>query len=153
MAQGRGRPSKLTPETQAKICAAIRGGNYRQVAAQWAGINRVQFSRWMKRGEKETSGIHRDFRNAVLEAERAAEIAAVALVMKAASEDPKHAQWWLERKCHTRWGRKDRTEITGRNNGPVMMQIIEQIVTSSDDSDSKPEGDKASSSPGKLPPK
>lgn len=33
-----GRPTKLTPEVQEKMLVAIRGGNYREVASQWAGI-------------------------------------------------------------------------------------------------------------------
>ena len=37
-------------------------------------------------------GIYTDFRTRVIEAEEAAEIRMVALVMKAASEDPKHAR-------------------------------------------------------------
>jgi len=37
--------------------------------------------------------------------------------MKAAEEDPKHAEWWLERKHPERWGRKERHELTGAGGG------------------------------------
>jgi hypothetical protein len=32
------------------------------------------------------------------------------VLIEAASKDPDHAKWWLERKFHERWGRRDRTE-------------------------------------------
>ena len=115
-----GRPTKLTPEVQAKIVLAISGGNYRQVAAEWAGIPPDTLAHWM--------GRHREpylsFRHAVLEAEKMAEIGAVALIMKAAKEDPKHAEWWLERKFHERWGRKDRHEVTGADGGPIDARVV-----------------------------
>jgi len=114
----------LTAEVQRKVCDAISGGNYKMIAAQWAGISIKAFLSWMKRGKEEESGIYHDFRLAVLEAERAAEIRAVALVMKAAEQDPKHAQWWLERKCHRRWCRKDRYQISGTKDGdPIKVQL------------------------------
>ena len=113
-----GRPTKLTPEVQTKVVQAISGGNYRQVAAEWAGIPPDTLAHWM--------GRHREpylsFRHAVLEAEKTAEIRAVALVMKGAAEDPKHAEWWLERKFHERWGRRDRTEVTGAGGGPIQHE-------------------------------
>jgi hypothetical protein len=38
--RGRGRPSKLTPAVQATICAAVRAGNFLEVAAESAGVSR-----------------------------------------------------------------------------------------------------------------
>ena len=99
----RGRPTKLTADVQARLCEALRGGNYRETAALWAGITPETLARWMqKKGDRYDA-----LRQAVQEAERAAEVRAVALVMKAAAEDPNHAKWWLERKYPERWGRRD----------------------------------------------
>jgi hypothetical protein len=113
-----GRPTKLSAELQARLCEAIRSGNYRETAAQWAGVSPETLSRWMHR-----KGARYDaFRRAVLEAERAAEIRAVALVMKAAADDPAHARWWLERKFPDRWGRRERHELTGEGGGPVRVE-------------------------------
>lgn len=111
----RGRPSKLTPQTQKKICDAISQGNYRQVAAEWAGITYRIFYDWMKKGRSDSSGKYCDFFHAVVEAEKAAEIRCVGLVMEAAANDARHAEWWLERKAHKRWGRKDRLETKGEH--------------------------------------
>jgi len=115
-----GRPTKLTPEVADKICQAIAGGNYREVAAAWAGIGERTLREWMQRGESPRSRYH-DFRRRVLEAEQAAEIRAVGLIMAKAATDPVHAQWWLQRKHPERWGRKDRlqAEISGPGGGPV----------------------------------
>jgi len=99
-----GRPTALNPELQANVIELVEHGNYRYVAAGAVGISRKTFCEWMKRG---TSGrpedeIYRSFRDAVLAAEKRAEIG---MVMQATSGDPKHAQWWLERKFPERWGR------------------------------------------------
>lgn len=126
--RGRGRPCQLTPEITAKVVQAISGGNYRQVAAQWAGVSARTFHEWVAKGKRQSSGIYVDFLQAILEAERAAEIRMVALVMKAAAEDPRHAEWWLERKCHDRWGRKDRKEITGAKGGPLRVDAVRGMV-------------------------
>lgn len=127
-----GRPSKLTPELQARIVQAINGGNFRCVAAEWAGVSAKSMRAWMAKGAKERSGVHKEFRAAILEAERAAEIRMVALVMKAAADDPKHAEWWLERKCHERWGRKDRKEITGAKGGPLKVEAVRGMIEDPD---------------------
>jgi hypothetical protein len=108
----RGRPTKLTPEITKKICDAVSGGNFRYVAARWAGVPIRTLRWWCAQGRKAKKGPMRDFLHALLEAEKAAEIRAVALVMKAAAKDAKHAEWWLERKYPKRWGRKDNQKIT-----------------------------------------
>lgn len=98
-----GRPLTLTPELCGLICQAIRDGNYREVAAKWAGVPVRTFLRWCARGKKEESGPYSDLWHAILEAEADAEIKMVDAVMKAAVSDPRHAQWWLERKFPERW--------------------------------------------------
>ena len=118
-----GRPSKLTPEVQEKVAASIRAGNFRYVAGLWAGIAERTFETWMRLGKARPRSKHGEFRRAVLEAEKAAEMRCVALVMKAASQDARHAEWWLERKYPQRWGRKDRHEVTGKGGGPVQAQL------------------------------
>lgn len=100
----RGRPSKLTPDLRARLLAAIRGGNYRQTACQWVGIDYTTFARWMRESKADPDGPHGPLYQEVLEAETAAEIQAVANLVKAGRDDPKLTQWWLERKFPERWG-------------------------------------------------
>jgi hypothetical protein len=107
-----GRPDKLTPEVQEKILAALRGGNYRSAAAWAAGVDIRTVRAWLRRGREEPRSKYGEFRQGVLGAEKAAETHCVNLVMEAAAQDPKHAQWWLERKRPNQWGRKDRSEVT-----------------------------------------
>ncbi|MDP2322555.1 MAG: hypothetical protein Q8N51_00815 [Gammaproteobacteria bacterium] len=104
--RSRGRPSKFTPEIRAKILDAISAGNYREVAAEYAGVGKRTFYTWMHDKGRECE----DFQQSVTQAENQAEIRMVALVAVAAKKDAKHAQWWLERKFHDRWGRKDHVE-------------------------------------------
>ena len=106
-----GRPPKLTLEVREKIVNAIRQGNYRHVAAQWAGIGSTTFKRWMSLGKVQRRGPHASFRAAVLEAEQAAEIMAVSLIMKAAKIDWRAALAFLERKFPERWGRRDHHQV------------------------------------------
>ena len=121
MSKGPGRPPKLSSEVVDRICQALAAGNYRGVAAQWAGVSQRVMREWMARGKEEKKGPYRDFRRRVLEAEKSAEIRAVGLVMKAAQEDARHAQWWLERKFNARWGRKDATKVTGEVKATVSV--------------------------------
>lgn len=109
---GPGRPSKLTPEVTEKVLVALRAGNWRQVAAEYAGISSRTFRDWMAAGATEPKSPEGEFRRQVVEAEKSAEMRMVALVMKAAVGDAKHAEWWLERKANRRWGRKDRLETS-----------------------------------------
>lgn len=118
-----GRPSSMTPEIRAKLLEALRGGNYRGVACQWAGVDDSTLRRWMRKGLDEPDSEWAKFREEVIEAEQSAEVRAVALIMRGAESDPKHAQWWLERKFPERWGRKDRLALTGRDGGAIQAQV------------------------------
>lgn len=126
-----GRPSKLTPETQEKICLALRGGNFRSTAAQWAGVSYRVFLEWMKVGSERPKSRHGAFRAAVIEAEKAAEIHAVGLIVKAAAKDPKHAEWWLSHRHSERWADKARmqmrAELTGKNQAPLFPPAADEL--------------------------
>lgn len=129
-AKPRGRTRLLDkPETQEKVerlLSALRGGNFREVACEWAGIPERTFRAWMDEGEAGAPESSVAFCRQVIEAEKAAEIHCVELVMREAEQDPKHAEWWLERKHPDRWGRKDRlqAEHTGANGGPVLFEVV-----------------------------
>ena len=61
-----GRPSKLTPECQARIVQAIEVGATYELAAGYGGISYETFRRWMNAGEKAKSGIRRAAGRALL---------------------------------------------------------------------------------------
>ena len=99
-------PRKLTPEVIAGFRQIILEGNFRAVAAKRLGIGQRTFHRWMALGKKYPDGVYGRLRQAVLEAEAAAERLAVRGVLLAGhTEDARHLEWWLERKYPERWGR------------------------------------------------
>ena len=119
-----GAKGKLTPEMQNKIVQAIRGGNYIEIAARYAGIDPATFWTWMKKGEAEASGIYHNFHNAIKDAEALSEAEAVAQV-RLASRDPRNwaaGMTWLERRFQTRWSRTDRQE----HSGEIKIRIVDE---------------------------
>lgn len=75
---GGGMPSKLTPETEAKILEWIRKGCFVTVAVRAVGVGLTTFKRWMRR--KDQRG--RDFQKAVEQAKAGARAEAEADVFK-----------------------------------------------------------------------
>lgn len=101
-----GRPTKLTPEVQEKICNAIRAGNYYEAACAYAGIGYSTFRTWMIKGEKARSGKYREFVEAIKKAEYEAEVRLVAQWQKHMPENWQAIATFLERRYPERWGRR-----------------------------------------------
>lgn len=119
-----GRPSVLTPALQEKILEAIKAGLFRQQAADWAGIGQRTLFTWLQQGKAKPSSPQGAFRQAVLKAEKAAEMRCSALIQQAAGKDWKAAAWFLERKFHSRWGRQQTLQHTGAQGGPLVVNVI-----------------------------
>ena len=117
--------SKITPEITKKIAGYIKSGNYPEVAASLAGIDRSTFYRWIKKGNNAKSGLHKIFCDSIKEAEDYAEAAAVERVRKAGDENWTALAWWLERKHPKKWSRKQQIDL--EHSGE-----IKQKVTSND---------------------
>lgn len=122
-----GRPTKLTPEVQERILMAIRGGNYLETAAAYAGIGISTFKRWMGRGEKAQKGQFRAFWEAVQKARSEAEVRNVTLIQTAAKDNWQAAAWWLERSFFDRWGRKVKQELSSDPDKPLTITIKREI--------------------------
>jgi transposase len=104
------RPSKLTPDVQARICEAVRAGNYLDVASEYGGVSAATFHRWIARGVKDTKGPYVAFRAAIEKAERDAEVALVATWRRQAIDNWQAAAALLERRYGKRWGRRQTVE-------------------------------------------
>lgn len=91
---------------------ALRAGNYLETAAAFAGVSKVTLYDWLRRGNEQSSGRFRDFLNAVEKALADAEVRDVAIIAKAAGADWKAAAWRLERRHGSRWGRREKHEIS-----------------------------------------
>jgi hypothetical protein len=120
-----GRPTDCTPETTAKICAALRLGVSQECAATSAGITERSFYIWLEKG-REGLEPYVQFLQEVHAAENDAEMELVNLIKASAQDDWKAGAWILERRHPRRWGRLDRSEISGANGGPV--QVAAQVV-------------------------
>jgi len=109
-----GRPCKLTPELQAKICKALIDCAPRETAALVAGIGRTTFFKWMAAGtpkeDDEDAQVidpkFRDFRDAVEKAEAQGQEKLIGMVMKAAPKDWKAAMTMLERRWPQQFARR-----------------------------------------------
>lgn len=134
------RPSKINPKIQAKICDAIRAGNYIETAAAHAGINKSTLYEWMKRGAREKDRVERaggrakvkkseaefvEFSNAVEKALADAEVRDVMIVANAATTDWRAAAWRLERKFPDKWGRKDKVQAEVEHSGTVTNNHVD----------------------------
>ena len=131
-----GRPTKLTKEIQQKIISALTAGNYQDTASAYAGISTSCFYNWLERGKKErdrliagekakkAEEIFVEFVDAIESARAQAEVRSVALIQKAANDGTwQAAAWYLERSHPQRWGRINRTEISGPDGGPIETKI------------------------------
>jgi len=98
-----GTPSKLTTERSEAILTALRMGCTREAAAGVGDIHRVTLLRWMDDAA---------FRSEVEKAEQQAEAAYTYSVQAAVPKNWQAAAWWLERRRHESYGRRDRVELT-----------------------------------------
>jgi hypothetical protein len=122
-----GRPDKLTPEVQQRLCDAVRACNYYRAACRYAEVGYTTFPRWMSTGKKATRGKFREFRCAVLKAQADAEVALVAMWRAAAPEDWRAAAELLGRRYPRRWAPRQRHEHTGRRDRPIAF-TFDQII-------------------------
>ncbi len=120
-----GRPTKLTPEVQETIVSNLSSCAHRSIAASCAGIGKRTFVTWMRKGKELPKSRYGSFRRAILEAETRAEMRLAALIVKAAANDPKQAQWMLSHRFPQRWGEKTRMELSGRAGAPVEVSVAD----------------------------
>ena len=114
-----GRPCKLTPEVQERVCAALREGNYLEAAAAYAGITYRSLRSWLNQGKRARRGKMFQFLQATLKAQADAEATVVAQWRQQIPENWQAARDFLARRFPDRWGPKERQEITGKGGKPL----------------------------------
>ena len=149
------RETKLTPERQKTIVDAIRGGCYFVTACQLAGIDDKTGYRWLS----DQRPMYREFRDAVKNAEAAAEAERVLRIRQAATggkqttrrtikiypngtqeitETTEIAEpnwtadaWFLERKFPARWGKQEKIqqEIRVVSSDEKIDSILSELFT------------------------
>jgi transposase-like protein len=85
------------------VLEAIRGGATRKAAALHAGIDDATLYRWMV--------AKASFASAIARAEADVEVRCTALILNAATTDPRHAEWWLERRRPDDYARRERVDL------------------------------------------
>ena len=122
-----GRRTKLTPEVQKRICDAVRGGNFFEVACEWAGVSASTGYDWIQRGEgthplRRKTKQYVEFVDAVRAAEREAE---VSLVVKWRQVDDWRAiAEFLSRRFPERWTPRQRQEVSGPDGGKLQHEVV-----------------------------
>jgi transposase len=123
------RQTKLTAKTQEVIVSAIAAGNYMETAAQAAGIDKTTLYNWLRRGEEEPESIYSNFLHAVEKAKAEAEERDLKVITQAAHDGSwQAAAWKLERRTPHKWGRVNRTEISGPEGKPVEVRTSVEAI-------------------------
>lgn len=141
-----GRKTLLNEQRLETIATMLRAGAYVDDACRAVGIHRSTFYNWMQRGniqrERLNAGLEieaseqpfLDFLDTIEEADAEGIIGHLMNIDNAAKNGTWQASAWiLERKQPKKWGRYDRTEITGPEGGPIQINVsteeLERKVT------------------------
>ena len=126
IAAGKGSPPvvmPISPTAQERVLVALRGGNYLETAAHYAGIDPKLLRRIVTEGDplhKNTTAAKQEFREKVVLAEAEGEAFAIQTILRVGRDrQPKMLTWWLERRFPNRWGRKDRLTVVSQDAGAL----------------------------------
>ena len=115
-----GRPTKRTPEVEARLMDALRKGNTRRASCASAGISDETLANWAKDSL--------DFLDALTRAENLAEIGYLDVIQESSlNGDWKAAAWWLERRRKAEYS--SRTEVTGADGGALKVETTAAELT------------------------
>ena len=110
-------PRKWSDERIEVILESLRRGNTRSASSAAAGISRATFYRWIE--EDET------LRDSVEKAEAEAETRFADRILDAADSGVwTAAAWWLERRRHQDYRKREGVQITGADGGAVQVEAI-----------------------------
>jgi hypothetical protein len=126
----RGGPiPKLTPERHKLVVESLAAGVPRVFAAMRAGITERCLYQWLAKGRKggKRNELYVQLFQAIQKAEADAVARNVAIVQKAASKSWQAAAWWLERRYHAEFGRKDRTVIQPVRKGDLGAEVRRRL--------------------------
>lgn len=134
------RTTKLTPQLIADAEKYLKAGNYAITVISLLSISEKSWYRWLERGEREKTGVYRDFYEAVKRGESVAEGGAVSEILRAGKEGNWQAfAWFLERKFPKRWGRKTVVVMDDETvNDPIneLLKAIQGKVKEKEDASS-----------------
>ena len=128
------RPTKLTPDIQAKIINAISLGMTRELTAKFAGIGLPTLYGWLAMG-RAGKAPYSKFADAVHEAEAKGALMNLAIIQQAAKKDWRAATWILQ----TRHGyHKGSEEVV--HPSPAERASVQRLISEIQELDKKLEG-------------
>ena len=92
----RGRPTKLTPELQERVCTLLSVGNTIETSCTLAGIHVDTLYAWCSQGEAGKSSRHHEFSEAIKKARASAEAHHIQRIYQG-ERNWQSSAWWLER--------------------------------------------------------
>ena len=111
-----GRPTKRTPEIEAKVFRALGNGLSRESASKFAGIGRETLARWEKRDAT--------FGAKLAEIEAAWELSMVEAATEGIAKQPKLAVDLLERRRPS-WNREAQAaQVAGNQRNTIAPQLV-----------------------------
>lgn len=132
---------KYSNEITLEICKYLRAGNTQHDSAVLAGISEDTFYEWRKNKT--------EFSEAIKKAEKECKARNIAIIQRAAEKTWQAAAWWLERRYSSEYALKSINELTGKDGGPIKLNIITgadyvsytgKITASSEESSVTPAG-------------
>lgn len=147
-----GRVSILTPAFISDVAALLVAGNHQDAVAEYKGISRTTWKRWLDEGQHIAAGgsaakgpngtiyepdLKREFWNVVQQSRAKAEVRNVAIVNRRAQNgDVRAAIWWLEHARPQRWGNRSVIALEGGDpNKPVRLQDLRASYDDADTDD------------------
>lgn len=115
----------LLPIYKDKLVALVASGVSIEDAAIYLGIGESTIYLWKQLGMKQKSGIYRRLLEDMKRAEMMAKVSKIRVVESAAKSDPKMALELLARKYPKEYGKKDLNMLTGKDGGPVEVEMTE----------------------------
>lgn len=128
--QGRGRPTKLTPELQEFLCSKIRKSLPLTTACDIAELGWSTFLEWMQRGDAGESP-YKEFAGAVKKAKGEAQEFWIDILNSATvdkSINPAPAWFVLERSDPANWGRKSEVKIGLEENKKLSAKALAALA-------------------------
>lgn len=126
--QSRQQSEGLTPELRSRFIGYLKLGNYVETVCRATGISVNTYYRWMAEA-REGREPYATFALEVDEALAIAEMGDLAQLKKHSAEHWQAASWRLERRHPDRWGRVNKTEMSGPGGGPIKAITATTSVT------------------------
>lgn len=120
-----GRPSALTPETEARILNAIRCGTPKKNACAAAGISEATLYSWLRQAKEMPRSQYAEFAAKLDRALDEGITAKLAVIMKAGQKDWRAMAWLLERQLPEVFSTKFKLEHTTRE--PTFREALASL--------------------------